>query len=157
MLTARRPTCLSTKRFWADQIHLSSHASGSQWGKLVLEKRLEQWEPINSLQFSQAEAQWFKAPSDHAFVFKERRFVLQELHRESIIRLLREAPKLRCLGEMLALKVFAGCCTHYFQYTLMLAAFSEVGLMKLFRCKGLELSLCTWEGIPRRTGPARTR
>ena len=29
MLTARRPTCLSTKRFWADQIHLSSQASGA--------------------------------------------------------------------------------------------------------------------------------
>ena len=83
MLSVRRPTCLSTKPFWADsQIHLGS-----------LEKRLLQWDSINTLLFSQAEAQWFKAPfvpqrnSDHAFVIRGRRFVLQELHLESIIHL----------------------------------------------------------------------
>ena len=64
----------------------------SQTGKLVLEKRLEQWESINNLLFSQAETQWFKAPfipqrkSDHAFVTKGRR-----LHLVSIIHLWLEA------------------------------------------------------------------
>ena len=58
MLSARRPTCLSTKPFWADsQIHLGSQASRAN---LYLRKGCCSGSQSTLCCFPQAEAQWFQ-------------------------------------------------------------------------------------------------
>ena len=64
-------------------------------------------------------------------------------------------------------RCFARCCPQCFQYfhapnaidrrRCATCASPWQTLAEFFLCKSLELSLCTWEGIPRSTGPTGTR